>query len=125
MRGQTLVTLIFFMVIATTVTTAAILVITTNLLSGSRHQEGTIAYQVAESGAQNALIRILRDPLYNGESLNVGSGSATIQVSGSGTVADPYIIVSTGRKGLFIKKVEVRARYEDDELEVVSHKEIF
>jgi hypothetical protein len=123
--GQTLVTLIFFMVIATTVTTAAILVITTNILSGSRFQEGTIAYQIADSGAENALIRILRDPSYEGETLSVGSGSATIQVDGEGTGMDPYIIISKGQKGSYIKRVEVTAVYENDELDVISRKEIF
>lgn len=125
MRGQTLVTLIFFMVIATTVTTAAILVITTNILSGSRFQEGTIAYQIADSGAENALIRILRDPSYAGETLSVGSGSATIQVTGQGTSIDPYIVISRGQKGSYIKRVEVTAVYENDELDVISRKEIF
>lgn len=125
MKGQALVTLIFFMVIATTITTAAILVITVNSLSGTRLQEGTIAYQVAQSGADNALIRILRNPSYTGETLNIGSGSATIQVVGSGTTASPYIITSEGKNGFYTKNVEVRAINENDTLSVISRKETF
>lgn len=125
MKGQALVTLIFFTIIATTVTTAAILVIMVNSLSGTRLQEGSIAYQVAQSGIDNALVRILRDPSYTGETLSVGSGSATIVVTGSGTSAEPYVIVSSGKKGGFVKKVEVRASYENDELNVISQKEVF
>lgn len=125
MKGQALVTLIFFMVIATTVTTAAILVIAVNSISGTRLQEGVIAYQVAQSGADNALIRVLRDPTYTGETLNIGSGSATIQVAGSGTVASPYVITSKGRNGFYVKSVEVRATNQNDILNVISRKEIF
>lgn len=125
MKGQALVTLIFFMVFATTVTTAAILVIFVNSLSGSRLQDGTVAYQTAQSGADNALIRLLRDPSYVGETLTIGSGSATISVTGSGTSASPYVITSTGNVNDFIKKVQVTATYEDNELSVVSQKEIY
>ncbi len=125
MKGQALITLIFFMIIATTITTAAILVITVNSLSGTRLQEGTVAYQVAQSGADNALIRILRDPGYTGETLNIGSGSATIQVVGAGTTASPYVITSKGKNGFYTKNVEVRAINEDDILNVISRKETF
>ncbi len=125
MKGQALVTLIFFMVFATTVTSAAVLVIIVNSLSGSRFQEGAIAYQVAQSGADNALIRILRDPSYVGETLTVGSGSATIQATGSGTVVNPYIITSTGQIGNFKKKVQVTATYVNEQLSVLSQKEVY
>jgi hypothetical protein len=127
MKGQALVTLIFFTIIATTVTTAAILVIMVNSISGTRLQEGSIAYQVAQSGVDNALIRILRNPNgYSGETdLVVGGGTADIIVSGAGTASDPYIITSTGKKGSYIKKIEVRATYENDEFEVMSQKEVF
>lgn len=125
MRGQVLVTLLFFTVIATAVSSAAILVITENLLSGSRFQEGVIAYQIAQSGADNALIRILRDPSYSGETLNIGSGSAAISVMGSGTSADPYIILSSGKKGQNVKKIEVKAIYIDNLLDVVALREVF
>ncbi|HUQ84938.1 MAG TPA: hypothetical protein VM077_01315 [Candidatus Limnocylindrales bacterium] len=125
MKGQALVTLIFFTVIATTVTTAAILVIGVNSISGTRVQEGVVAYQIAQSGADNALIRLLRDPSYVGETLSVGSGSATVQVVGSGTTISPYVISSKGQKGFYIKKVEVNARYENETLNVISHKEVF
>ena len=123
--GQALVTLIFFTIIATTIAAAAILVIGVNSISGTRLQEGTIAYQIAQSGADNALIRLLRDPGYTGETLSVGSGSATVLVTGSGTVADPYVISSKGQNGFFVKQIEVRATYENNEFDVISKKEVF
>lgn len=128
MKGQALVTLIFFMVFATTVTTAAIFVIATNSISGAKFQEGAIAYQVAQSGADNALVRLLRNPTtYTGETgLTVGAGTADITVTGSGTVASPYIIVSKGKKGNFTKQLQVTAHFDNNQQLIVdSQKEIF
>jgi hypothetical protein len=125
MRGQALITLLFFTVIGITITSATIVMMYVNSISGTRLQEGEIAYQVAQSGVENGMIRLLRNPSYTGETLPVGSGSATITASGSGIVSDPYIITSTGRVGNFIRKVEVRATYLNNLLQVQSQKEIF
>jgi hypothetical protein len=126
-RGQALITLLFFTVIGVTVTSAAVVMILVNSLSGAKFQEGMIAYQIAESGAENGLLRLLRNPSYAGESnLAVGSsGLATTTVSGTGTAGDPYIITSTGQTGNFIRKIEVRATYVNNLLAVTSRKELF
>lgn len=125
MKGQALINLIFFAVIASTVTTAAIIMVYVNSVSGAKLQEGMIAYQIAESGAENGLLRLLRDPSYTGETLTVGNGSAVILATGSGTVATPYFITSTGTKGNFVKKVEVQATYLNNLFSVISKKEIY
>lgn len=121
MKGQALINLIFFTVIATTITTAAVIMIYINSISGARLQEGTIAFQIAQSGAETALLRLLRDPSYTGETVSVGSGNAVITVTGT----SPYVITSTGTKGNFIKKVEIQATYENNLLSVISRKEIY
>ncbi len=125
MKGQALVTLIFFMVFATTVTTAAVFVIATNSISGAKFQEGSIAYEIAQSGADNALVRLLRNPAYTGETLSVGSGSAIVSVTGTGTVGDPYIILSKGMNGYFVKQIQVTAQLVNSQMSVISQKEIF
>lgn len=124
-KGQALVTLLFFTVIGLTVTSAAVVMMLVNSNSGTRLQQGEVAYQVAQSGAENGMIRLLRSPTYTGETLPVGSGSATVTASGSGTVNDPYIVTSTGTVGQFIRKVEVRATYLNNLLQVQSQKEIY
>lgn len=126
-QGQALITLLFFAIIGITVTSAAIMMIMVNSISGSKFQEGMIAYQIAESGAENGLLRVLRTPppTYTGETLTVGSGTASISVTGSGTGGSPYIITSTGQTGNFIRKIEVRATYVNNLLTVTSKREIF
>ncbi len=126
MKGQALVTLLFFTIFAITVTTAAVVVVVANSKSGVKFQEGSVAFQVAQSGADNAVIRLLRDPGYTGETdLQVGKGLADISVIGSGIIADPYIIISTGKVGDFVKTIEVTVTYEENEMEVISQKEVF
>src|SRR4029077_7648817 len=104
MKGQALITLLFFTVIGVTVTSAAVAMIMVNALSGTKQQQGEVAYEIAESGAENGLIRLLRDPTYIGETLPVGSGSATITVTGSGTSGSPFVILSKGTKGIFMRE---------------------
>lgn len=125
-KGQALVMLLTFTVIAVTVTTAAVAIVIENSKSGDRLNQGVVAGQIAKSGVEDALIRILRDPAYVGENgLVIGEGSADISVTGAGTVADPYIIISEGKLNSHVKKIQVEATYINDELEVVSEKEVY
>jgi uncharacterized membrane protein len=124
-RGQALMTLIFFTIFGVTITTAAVMVIMVNSLSAARLQDGSVAYQIAQSGADNALIRLIRDPSYTGETLTVGDGSAIITVTGTGTLADPYIVISTGDIRSSVKKIEIHATYINNRMTIVSQKELF
>lgn len=120
--GQTLLTLLFFMVIAISITTAAVIMIMTNSLSTTRLEEGTTAYYIAESGVENALIRLLRDPSYTGETLPVGLGSTVISVTNNGGV---YTITSTGTGGNFTRKIQAVASYTNNVLTISSWVEIY
>lgn len=126
-RGQALITLLVFMIIGITITSAAIGMILVNSLSGTKQQQGELAYQVAQSGAENAVLRVIRTPppQYSGETLAIGNGTATITVSGSGTVASPYVILSRGQIGNFIRQVEVRAQYQNNLFQITSEREVF
>jgi len=106
-KGQALVTLLFFVLISLTITSGAIIIMIANSISASRFQEGTGAYYTAESGIENASLRLLRDPNYVGETLTVGAGTALITVSGS----NPKTIVSVGQNGNFKRTVQVQATY--------------
>jgi hypothetical protein len=124
-KGQALITLLFFAVVSISIFTAAVFMILVNSLSGSNQQQGKIAYDIAQSGAENGILRLLRDPTYTGETLPIGNGSAKITVTGTGTSSNPYIIVSKGSNGIFVREVQVTATYQNSLLTVTSRKEIY
>ncbi len=119
--GQAVVTLLIFMIIGLTVTAAGTILMITSSRSTSAFQEGIIARQVAESGAENAMIRLLRDPTYTGETMNINGATATITVTGT----NPKTIVSAGKNGDYVRKIQVVASDVNNILTVTSWKEIF
>ena len=118
-KGQTLVLLLVFIAIAITITSAAVVMIINSTQASSSFEQSILAYQLAESGAENAILRLLRDPTYTQETLTIGDGTATIEVTGS----DPKTIQSTGRLGDFARTVVVTAQDMDGILTVVSWQE--
>ena len=108
-KGQALITLLFFVLISLTITSGAIVIMITNSASASNLQGGAVAYYAAESGVENALLRLLRDPTYAGEILTVGDGTATanVVVSGSNTKT----VVSIGQNGNFRRTVQAQMNY--------------
>ena len=124
-KGQALITLLFFIIISVTVVSTSALLILMNTQNGARYQQGELAYEVAQSGMENATLRLLRNASYTGEVLPVGVGTATITVTGSGSSASPYIITSTGTVGNYVRKVQASATYTNNLLTTSAPKEIF
>jgi ABC-type nitrate/sulfonate/bicarbonate transport system substrate-binding protein len=100
-NGQTLIALLVFMLVAMTVTIAASAVAIINIQSNNNFTSGSEALLNANSGVEDTILKLERDPSYSGGTLNIGSGSATITVSGSGTLT----IVSVGSSGNFQRTV--------------------
>ena len=121
-KGQALITLLVFTIMAITITSAAVVVIIINSTTATKLQESTVAYEVAESGANNAVLRLLRDPGYTGEALTVGNGTATITVVPTGGL---YVIMSQGKENNFIRTVQVNASYFNNVLVATSAGEVF
>ena len=119
-RGQALITLLFFVLISLTITSAAIIIIIINSISVSRFQEGTLAYYLAESGVENALLRLLRDPNYTGETLTIGTGTAVITVTG----ANPKTVVVVSQNGNFKRTVQAQMNYNNGYYTFSNWKEI-
>ncbi len=117
-KGQTLVALLVFIVIAVTLTAAAVTMNIINSEGNSKMQQGMIAYDLAESGAENAILRLLRNPDYSGESLTIGDGTADVSVSGT-----PPVIISTGKIGRTMRKIQVNLSL-DGAITILSWKEI-
>jgi hypothetical protein len=119
-KGQTLIMLLIFVIMCIMITTASVAMIVTNSQASDKLYQGTTALDVAESGAETAMIKLLRDPNYAGESVTVGTGQAVITVTGS----NPKIIVSKGTIGNFTRKIQVVADYTNNILTASSWKEI-
>ena len=116
-KGQAVVTLLFFMVIGISIVTAVVVVVLNTAVSGSNFEQGTVAYYSAETGAENALIRLIRDPSYGGETMVVDGATVTVQVSGN-------TINSTAEYGKSIRRIEVQTVYNNNVLSVLSWREI-
>ncbi len=109
--------MLFFVIIGVTIILAETIVLFTNILSASTTEQGTNAYYVAESGIEEALLRLNRNPGYPGGVLTVGLGSAVIQV-GNG------IITAAGTYSNTIKKIQVQTVNSNGALKIVSWKEV-
>lgn len=118
-RGQSLVLLLVFVMVAIAISTAAIFIIGTNSVSTTNVSQGLATKQMAEAGAEKALLAVLRDPSYRGETFSLDTGSVTATVSGTTTLT----IDSTATNGDFIKRVEVIATYSNNVLTLVSWKD--
>lgn len=120
-KGQTLVILLVYMIIAITVTTGAVAVIISNSRNNDRVYQGTSALDIAENGAETAMIKLLRNTSYTGESITFGAGRADIQVI---TNSNTKTITSTGTLNGFIRTIQVILSNTNNVLTVTSWKEI-
>ena len=118
--AQSLVVLLVFIATATIITAGATTVTLINSQSGSKFSLAQETLEVAEAGADNAILRILRNPSYAGEILTVGVGTATITVSGSST----RTIDSTGQIGNFERKIRVVGTFTNNTFTITSWSEI-
>lgn len=117
--GQTIIVLLIFMLLAITLTTSATAIIIINLRGDTSYQNGERALQIAQTGAENALIRLERDNTYTGETMTLANGTATITVSGT----TPYTIMSKGMSGASIRTITVTATMTNNVLAVTSWSE--
>lgn len=120
-KGQSLVTLLVFMAIAMAITSAAATVLLNSIEATTKYSDGLAAFAVSESGAENGLLRLVRNPNYSGETLEVGDGTAVIQVN----PGDPITIVSTGKVRNNIKQNVLEIVYNIGILNISAWKEIY
>jgi len=66
-------------------------------------------------------LRLVRDPAYSGETLEIPDGTAIIEI----TQANPPIILSTGTVGDSVRKIQAETIYNNDVLTVSSWKEVY
>lgn len=120
--GQTLVALLAFMSLAITITSAATMVTMVNIQTTSKYTMGQEALSLAETAADNAVLRLIRNPSYAaGETLTLPNGTATIvSITGSGTKT----IVAEGKSGNFRRRVQVVVTQSNNVTTVTSWSEV-
>lgn len=125
-NGNALITLLFFIVIAVTVISSTALVLSANMLSTHSVEQGTEAYYAAESGAENGILDVLRNPpitISVAQTMPIGNGHADITISDT-IVGTSKKIISTGTSGTSTRKIEVDLKNESSGINVTSWKEI-
>lgn len=120
-KGQAMVTLLFFVIIAITVTSGAVMISIANTQSAHELEQSFGALQVAESGAEEALLRLIRDPEYVGGTIAVGDGISSIVITGD----TQKIATSSGKLGDITRSIQVQLQYDNNVLTLVSWKEVY
>lgn len=121
MRGQVLAMLLVFTLVSVAITSAAIVIIINIAKSTNIVEHRIVVSQAAESGIENAIVRILRDPNYLGETLSVGEIIVTISVSGT----SPKIVTSEAVHDNFIQKTQISINFVNSRLVVSDWKSIY
>ena len=109
-KGQAVITVIFIAVIGMFIATGAIFTVANALESSSSEEMGAAAFQAAESGIENSVLRLMRDPTYTGETMNIDErSSAVISV----TTGSGVSIQSIGTVGVVSRKIVASAHYDN------------
>lgn len=119
-KGQTLIILLTYMIIAIIVTTSSIALVINSSKGTDKVYQGANSLDIAESGAETAMIKLLRDPNYTGETLTVGNGQAVVTITGS----NPKTILSRGTLNNFTRTIQVIVDTSNNTLTATSWKEI-
>lgn len=119
--GQVAIMLVLILTVLVTITTAAVAVGITSTRDTTSLVLGEEASIIAESGADNAVLHLMRDPNYVGEAnLPIGDGSATIVVTGT----SQKTITSTGTISGMVKTVEVVVDINNGVITITNWREI-
>ena len=116
-KGQTLVSLLIIIAVS-------ILAVTSAIVSASLSSTAAITsisdkvYYSAETGAEEALIKLLRDPSYPGETLDLAGINVEITVSSPSPTEK--VIISTASTNSIKRRVDVSAQFLNNILTVTS-----
>lgn len=120
-NGQVLVSILIIIAVAVLATGSAVVASSLSRNTGITTVSDKLLY-AAESGVDESTIKLLRDPNYSGESLNINGVSVTTNVT-SPTPSE-RVIISEATQDNLIRKVEVSAEFVNNILKVNSWKQI-
>lgn len=119
--GSILTALVVFVAIGLLITTSATVLLADQMLLSERDARSASLIYTAESGAENAILRLLRDPSYTGEQLLTPDGLAiNINVQPGPTI----VITSQVESNNLTRSVQVELTRLNGVLEVQSWQQI-
>jgi hypothetical protein len=118
--GSALVTLLVFVAVGIIVTSAATVVTIVNTQGTSALAVGEKTLKMAESGIEEAHIRLLRDPDYAGGLLTISGGTVTITVLGDSTKT----VISEANFGEYYRKLSAQMTFVNNVLTLDSWLEV-
>ena len=115
--GQAFITLVLFVAIAMSVISGTIIIIVVNSFGASLSEKSILVHQSAENGIENALVHLLRDPDYAGETLSpiINSYNTVISVTGND---NNKTIVSTASSSNITKAITAKIFYNNNVMTV-------
>src|SRR5258708_2517544 len=128
-KGQALVTLMIFVAVSVIVTTSAIAISVINTQSSSQFSQGQQAYDLAEAGVEDAIIKLVRNSSFDspspGYTLTFGTNIATVIVTPPGSISSKTIVSRGVVNNRFKRKLQVVGQFNTDgTFSVVSWNEV-
>lgn len=122
-KGQTLISLIVVVAMSIIIISTVLGLVISNSINTSVIQQSGLVRSAAESGMENALLQLLRNPDYEGETIPAGiSGYQTvITVTGDDT---NKTLESTATSLNYRRKIKVDITYNDNIMQIISWRDI-
>ena len=120
--GQILTSVLVFMAFGLSVIALSATLTVINIQNTAKLAQSEQASNYAEAGAEEAILRLIRDPAYSGGSLSL-SADTVIGITVTG-VGDSRTIISTATYNGFTKKVQAVVSLANNKATLVSWKQI-
>ncbi|OGY24841.1 MAG: hypothetical protein A2864_02870 [Candidatus Woykebacteria bacterium RIFCSPHIGHO2_01_FULL_39_12] len=119
-KGQALVSIVVLAAAAAVIAAGAALTAISLSKTAALSKDSDKVYYLAESGAEEALLALLRDPTYTGNNQKLDNTSVVISVTG----INQKTIISEAFNNNVKRRVEVLAQFTNNILTITSWKEI-
>ena len=120
--GQILTSVLVFMAFGLSVIALSATLTIINIQNTAKYAQSEQASNYAEAGAEEAILRLIRDPSYSGGNLALAADAViAIQITANG---DSRTVISSATYNGFTKKVQVVASLANNKATLVSWKQI-
>jgi hypothetical protein len=92
-----------------------------NIQSTAKNAQSAQALNYAEAGAEEGVLRLIRDPAYSGGTLLIDTVSVPITVTGD---AVSKIVTATATYNGFTKKIQAQVSLANNKLTLISWKQV-